>query len=332
MKAIALLSGGLDSTLAIRVILEQDIEVEAVNFFTPFCQCSRKSGCGGYEAKKAADRFGVKLKIFNIFDEYLEMIKSPKFGYGKNLNPCIDCRILMHKKAKEYMKEKDASFIITGEVLGQRPMSQHKPALNIIDRESGLEGLVLRPLSAKLLPPTTPEKEGWVNREKLLEISGRSRKPQMSLAKTYEIGDYPCPAGGCLLTDPGFARRLKDLMKHCEITLGDIELLKVGRHFRLWAQAKAIIGRNKEENERLDALRKPGDIYFEPVEDKGPVGIGRGKFSQQNIVDTSGIIARYCDNHVNGKVKVASHTWPEGKKNLLQVKPWNDTELQKFRL
>jgi tRNA U34 2-thiouridine synthase MnmA/TrmU len=332
MKALALLSGGLDSTLAIRVILEQGIEVEAVNFFTPFCQCSRKSGCGGYEAKRVTDSFGVKLKVFILTTEYFEIIKAPKYGYGKNLNPCIDCRILMHKKAKEYMEEKKASFIITGEVLGQRPMSQHKAALNLIDKESGLKGLVLRPLSARLLSETIPEKERWVNREKLLGISGRSRKPQMTLALNYEIGDYPCPAGGCLLTDLGFCRRLKDLMNYSEIDLNNIELLKIGRHFRLSERAKVIVGRNKEENEKLTHLRKAGDIYFYPLGDKGPVAIGRGRFSDQDIVDISKIIVRYCDDNKKGNIKIASRIWPDGTFKVLVVEAAEDSELQRLRL
>ncbi len=330
MKALALLSGGLDSTLAIRVVLDQGIEVEAVNFFTPFCQCNRKkSGCG-YEAKRVADRFGVKLKIFNIFGEYIKIIENPKHGYGKNLNPCIDCRILMHKKAKEYMEEIGASFVITGEVLAQRPMSQHKAALKIIERESGLEGFVLRPLSANLLPPSIPEKKGWVKREKLLNISGRSRKPQMALAKDYNIGDYPCPAGGCLLTDSGFARRMKDLMAHSEITLNDIELLKVGRHFRLSHSCKIIIGRNKEENENLLKLSKAGDMCFGPIEVKGPIGIGRSDFDQTTIFLSSQIMARYSDG--NGEVGIGYQRLPKGEKGLLRAKPMKDSELQNFRI
>lgn len=332
MKALALLSGGLDSTLAIKVILEQGLEVEALNFFTAFCQCNRKSGCGGYEAKKVADKFGIKLKVFNLDAEYIQMVKNPKFGYGKNLNPCIDCRIFMHQKAKQYMQQIGASFIITGEVLGQRPMSQHKAALNIIDRESDLKGLVLRPLSAKLLPLTIPEKEGWVEREKLLEITGRSRKPQMALAKNYKINDYPCPAGGCLLTDAGFSRRMRDLMDYLEPTLNNIELLKLGRHFRFSPLAKVIVGRNKEENEKIVNLRISGDFYFYPVEDKGPVAIGRGKFSREDIVDASKIVARYSDNYTNGKIKIANLIWPDGKVSLLQVEPMQDAQLEKLRL
>ena len=331
MKALALLSGGLDSTLAIKVILDQGIEVEAVNFFTPFCQCSRKSGCGGYEAKRVANRFGMKLKIFNIATEYIAIVKNPKYGYGKNLNPCIDCRIMMHKKAKEYMEEIGALFVITGEVLGQRPMSQHRAALKIIERKSGLEGLVLRPLSAKLLPMTIAEKEGWVNRERLLEISGRSRKPQMAKAKEFEIGDYPCPAGGCLLTDPGFAQRMKDLMTHCELTLNDIELLKVGRHFRLSPSCKVIVGRNKEENEKLLRLTKRGDICFKPHQIKGPTGVGRGNFDRTTITLASQIIARYSDSLRVEKVNIAIEDFAQEKTSFITAISMSENRLKSFR-
>ncbi len=342
MKALALLSGGLDSTLAIRVVLDQGIEVEAVNCFTPFCLCSRKGSCG-YEAKGATDRLGVKLRIFNISAEYIQLIKSPRYGYGQNLNPCIDCRILMHRKAKEYMKEIGASFVITGEVLGQRPMSQHRRALKIIERESGLEGLVLRPLSAKLLPPSMPEEEGWVDRERLLEISGRSRKPQMALAAKYGIVDYPCPAGGCLLTDPGFARRMKDLMAHSEITLNDIEILKLGRHFRLTPRGKLIVGRNKEENERLLRLAKGDDICFRPVDVKGPIGIGRGDFDQTAVTVASQIMARYSNglpaekanplkDPISDGVKIAIEDYPSGKMVFIIVEGISDNQLKVFRI
>jgi tRNA U34 2-thiouridine synthase MnmA/TrmU len=342
MKALALLSGGLDSTLAIKVVLDQGIEIEAVNCFTPFCQCSGKKGCG-HEAKRATDGLGVRLKIFNISTEYIEVIKAPRHGYGKNINPCIDCRILMLRKAKEYMKETGSSFIITGEVLGQRPMSQHKAALRIIERESGLEGLILRPLSAKLFPPSIPEKEGWINRKRLLEISGRSRKPQMALAAEYGIADYPCPAGGCLLTDPGFTRRMKDLLKHCEITLNDIQLLKLGRHFRLRSQAKLIVGRNKEENETLLGLAKRDDICFRPVDVVGPIGIGRGNFDQNTITLASQIMARYSDGISDDNVSPVKGLDPEGvkiaiedlasrKKDLIIVKGISDSQLEVFRI
>jgi len=193
-----------------------------------------------------------------------------------------------------------------------------------------LEGLVLRPLSANLLPPTVPEEMGIVDREKLLNISGRSRKPQMALARDYKIGNYPCPAGGCLLTDPGFSRRMKDLMAHSEITLNDIELLKVGRHFRLSHSCKIIIGRNKEENERILKLSKVGDLCFEPKEVMGPIGIGRGDFDQIAIFLACQIMARYSDG--NNKVGIIYQRLPDGEKSLLRAKPMQNPELQNFRI
>ncbi len=334
MKAIALLSGGLDSTLAIKVILEQGIEVIALNFTTPFCLCNRRrDSCGGYEAKKVTDKFGIKLKVFNLGEEYLEVVRNPKHGYGKNLNPCIDCRIFIQMKAKEYMEEIGASFLITGEVLGQRPMSQHRNALRTIEKESGLEGLVLRPLSARLLPETIPEKNGWVDRMKLLDISGRSRKPQIAKALEYGINDYPCPAGGCLLTDLGFSRRMRDLLEYTlEPLLNDIELLKLGRHFRLSKKAKLVVGRDEKENEELMRLAKEGDFLFRPIEIKGPVGIGRGIFEDGDIDRGSRIIARYSDGRLNTKIDVSNQILPEGKESLVAVVPLSEIELKEIRI
>jgi tRNA-specific 2-thiouridylase len=227
MKAIALLSGGLDSTLAAKVMMEQGIELEGLNFLTVFCTCTNR-GETCLASQKAVENLGIPLKIFNVSEEYLSVMKHPKHGYGRNMNPCIDCRIFMLKKTKAYMEESGAAFIITGEVLGQRPMSQRKDAMRLIEREAGLEGFILRPLSAKVLPITVPERERWVDREKLLKIEGRSRKPQIELAEHYSIRDYPCSAGGCLLTDPGFSKRMKDLMLHNpEFSLNDVHLLKI---------------------------------------------------------------------------------------------------------
>jgi len=224
MKAIALLSGGLDSTLAARVVIDQGIELEALNFMTVFCNCTNK-GETCLASQKAVDALGIPLKVFNVSEEYLNVVKGPKHGYGRNMNPCIDCRIFMLKRAKAYMEGSGASFLVTGEVLGQRPMSQRRDAMRLIEKEGGLDGLILRPLSAKFLPPTIPEKEGWVDREKLLAIQGRSRKPQIRLAEAFGIRDYPCPAGGCLLTDPQFAKRMKDLIVHNpDFTLNDVHL------------------------------------------------------------------------------------------------------------
>ena len=331
MKALALLSGGLDSSLAIKVVLRQGIDIIAVNFTTPFCLDNKKDICN-YEARRASEELGIELKEIALSWEYIEVVKNPKHGYGKNLNPCIDCRILMFRYAKKLMPELGASFVITGEVLGQRPMSQHKRALELIEREGGLEGLVLRPLSAKLLPISIPEKEGWVKRERLLGISGRSRKPQMAKALDYEIGDYPSPAGGCLLTDFRFSQRLKDLLHNHQIALSDIELLKVGRHFRISPQAKIVVGRNKQENERLLTLIERGDICFAPIEVSGPVGVGRGEFDQATINLASQIIARYSDGDQNRKVRLKVNQSLDGKEESIIVDRITDNQLEVLRI
>ena len=331
IKALALLSGGLDSTLAIKVMLEQGIEVEAINFITPFCLCTPKGSCR-YEARRVTDEFGIELKVISVAQEYIEMVRDPRYGYGKNMNPCIDCRIFMQKKAKEYMKEVDASFIITGDVLGQRPMSQRRDALAIIERDSGLKGLVLRPLSAKLLNPTIPEERGWIDRERLLKISGRSRKVQMELAKEHNIGDYPCPAGGCLLTDPGFAKRMKDLLKHCHPSLNDINLLKVGRHFRLSSGDKIVVGRDKEENERLLGLAKADDLVFKVVNFPGPITIARGNMCPGAIEKAAAITARYCKAKCLSKIEVSYEKLPEGEEKYLTIEPMKEKELALYRL
>jgi len=251
VKAIGLLSGGLDSSLAIKLMLYQEIEVVGLNFITQF-------SAGKEEAIRVASKFGIELKVITFGEEYIRMVKNPGYGYGKNMNPCIDCRILQFKRAKEYMDKIGASFVFTGEVLGERPMSQRRDAINLIEKESGLKGLVLRPLSAKLLPPTIPEKEGLIDRELLLAISGRRRKEQMELAKRFGIS-YPTPAGGCRLTDPNFALRLKESFDHDEDSTRDMHLLRYGRHFRLQTGAKAIVGRNERENEIISNLARKGD-------------------------------------------------------------------------
>jgi tRNA-specific 2-thiouridylase len=292
-KAIALLSGGLDSTLAVKLILDQGIEVEAMNFVTPFCTCNRQGRC---EAQHVADQFGIPIKVIGVVEEFFQVVRKPRYGYGSGMNPCLDCRILMFSRARERMEELDAAFVFTGEVLGERPMSQRREAMRLIERESGLDGRLLRPLSAQLLPPTLPEKEGLVDRDQLLAIEGRSRKPQMALAEQYNINDYPCPAGGCRLTDPGFARRMRDLVRHKEgFDLNDVNLLKVGRHFRLSPEAKAVVGRNQEENRRILALAREGDILFEVQDWGSPVTLLRGQTSEREIQLAAAITVRYSD-------------------------------------
>ncbi|UCG63904.1 MAG: hypothetical protein JSW12_14725 [Deltaproteobacteria bacterium] len=332
IKAVGLLSGGLDSTLAAKLMLEQKIEVYAINFTSPFCTCTpKKAGCASV-VTAVKELGGIPLTRVALGNEYLEIVRNPKHGYGSEMNPCIDCRIIKVRKAGEYMRDIGASFLFTGEVLGQRPMSQRRAVLKLIDRESGFEGSIVRPLSARLLPPAIPEKEGWLERERLLGFRSRSRKPQMALAVKYGIVDYPCPAGGCLLTDPGFARRMKDLMTYSELTVNDTELLKVGRHFRLMPQAKLVVGRNKEENERLLGLAKRDDICFSPIEVKGPIGIGRGNLNREHVQKSVGIMARYCDGGTHGKVKITNRRLPNGKPHVISTMPMQEDNVAEFRI
>lgn len=265
IRALGLSSGGLDSILSALVLRKGGVEVEWISFETPFFSAAK--------AKKAAAVTGIPIIAKSITERYLEMLKSPRFGYGKHMNPCLDCHALMLKIAGETMATQGFHFIFTGEVLGQRPMSQTKPSLRCVEKAAGLVGYVLRPLSAKLLPPTIPEEKGWVHRDELLSISGRSRKPQMALAEEFGITDYPSPAGGCLLTDATFSRRLRDLFAHQKIYRErDFELLKVGRHFRLNAQNKIIVGRTKQDNEKIKGLsRQRGDILLKVSRFPGPI-------------------------------------------------------------
>ncbi len=277
IRAVGLLSGGLDSTIGAKMMLEQGIEVCAINFTSPFCTCTpKKAGCAAVIT--AVRQLGhIPLRRAALRDQYLEMVQNPKYGYGSGLNPCIDCRIMKIRKAGEYMRQIGASFLFTGEVLGQRPMSQHRQAIELIDRESGLQGYILRPLSAAHFEPTIPEKEGWVDRSKLLGISGRSRKEQISLAIEKGIEDYPCPAGGCLLTDKNFANRMRDHFTFTETpSMKDIPLLKVGRHFRLGNGDKVIVARNEREGMTLKKICPKTDNLLSPVNFSGPVVVLQG--------------------------------------------------------
>jgi tRNA-specific 2-thiouridylase len=299
IKALALFSGGLDSILATKLILNQGIDVVALNFVSPFCHCEK----GGRCVTETAEKLGLPLMVLNASDEYLKMVQNPKHGYGKNMNPCIDCRIFIIKKAKKVAEQIGASFIFTGEVLDERPMSQHFQALKIIEEEAGLKGRILRPLSARLLPETIVEKKGLVDRKKLLGIRGRSRKLQIKLAEEFNVKDYPGPAGGCLLTYKEYADKLRDLFQHKKrCSMADVALLKVGRHFRL-GKNKIIVGRNEAENKLLIVNRGRNDYYFEVPDIGSPITVLQGAKTKKAISTAAALTAFYSDTK-DSEVKV----------------------------
>ncbi len=328
IKAVVLFSGGLDSILAVKLIQEQGIEVKGVNFKTPFFGLDKT-----FEAIKNLD---LDLEIIDITQELLEILRNPRHGFGKNMNPCIDCHALMFKKAGEYMIKIGASFILSGEVLGERPMSQNRNSLNIIERESGFEGRILRPLSALLLAETIPEKEGLVERNKLLDISGRSRKRQIELAAKMGIEDYPSPAGGCKLTEPVFSKRLRDLFTQGVFSSEEIELLKLGRHFRLSRDIKLVVGRNKEENKQLLNFFQDEDFLFEAKNLKGPVSLLKkgSKVNNELINKSCRITARYCDRNEeeNEEVNISYYIKSKELVRTMRVKPLIEDELEILRV
>jgi tRNA-specific 2-thiouridylase len=288
VKALGLLSGGLDSILAIKVLQEQGIAVTGISFVTPFFNAEN--------AKKAADELAIPLIEKQITKEHLTMLLKPKHGYGSNMNPCIDCHALMLKIAGGIMEDEGFDFLCTGEVLGERPMSQNKAALKIVARESGYQELILRPLSARLLPETKPEREGKVDRERLLDLSGRQRKRQFELAKHYRLKHLPTPASGCLLTDPGFSARLKDLIgKGGRPDVVDIELLKIGRHVALDKRYKMIIGRNEKDNTALRAVHHDRYLLFAPRGVRGPLCMIPHALDEDLMEKAMKMCASYCD-------------------------------------
>jgi len=291
-KAIGCISGGLDSQLAVCLLQRQGIAVLALHvqhLWHPklLAEDEKPAGVRAVEAR------GVPVRLLDAAEADLDMIQHPQHGFGKRMNPCIDCRIWTLRRARRLMEEEGADFVFTGEVLGQRPMSQHRGALALVEREAGLEDLLLRPLSAKRLPPTRPEREGKVNRDALRDFSGRSRKPQLALAAEFGLTDYPTPAGGCLLTDPGFAYRLRELMGHAAPTIADVELLKVGRHFRLADGSRVVVGRRHEDNLLLEKLFQPGDVRLEADRMTGPTTLLRGDASDENLTIAAGLTLRY---------------------------------------
>lgn len=293
-KAIGLFSGGLDSILAVKLMLEQGIEVEAVHFVTEFSSYAPAESISP-SLHKTADELKIPLKIMDISEEFMDVVKKPVYGYGSGMNPCIDCRIFCLKKTKEYMEKAGASFIFTGEVLGQRPMSQRRDAMNAIERDAGVKGYLLRPLSARLFPSSLAESKGIVAREELLSLSGRSRKPQILLAEKLGIKDYPSSAGGCLLTLKSFARRMKDLSDHKpDFDLKDARLLKYGRHFRMSPSVKLVVSRNEGENYKIAGLKDEHDTILHAEEPLGPVALLRGADGSEFIAEAAAITARYA--------------------------------------
>ncbi|OGH63119.1 MAG: hypothetical protein A3G34_14770 [Candidatus Lindowbacteria bacterium RIFCSPLOWO2_12_FULL_62_27] len=308
MKALALLSGGLDSALAVRVLMDQGIEVQALHFYTGFCITERKRRMGVLDeqdprryksdALSTARSIGVPVEVLDISEEYIRMVTQPKHGYGANANPCIDCRVFMLRAAAEHLEEFGASFVITGEVLNQRPMSQRRPTLGTVETEAGLQGLLLRPLSAKLLPPTIPEERGWVDRERLLAFEGRSRKPQLELAARYGITGFAQPAGGCcFLADETYAERFHELLTHKPdrtLTQDEVMLLGAGRHFRLGDATKLIVGRDRLENNLL-ARYRAGRIYLTCTAVGAPSALLDGPADDGAVRLAAAVIARYSD-------------------------------------
>jgi len=318
VKAVGLMSGGLDSTLAARVLKDQGVEVIGLHFNTGFCTVDHRRAMGrkdedprrlrnpGLQAGAEAD---VEVRVVDIADEYLEMVKHPRHGYGAAANPCIDCRIFMLNKARQIADQEGAEVIFTGEVLGQRPMSQHRNALDLIEKETGLRGRLLRPLSAQHLPATDAEREGRLDRERLLSIKGRSRREQERMAGMMEIDEYPQPSGGCcFLADRNFGRRFHDLVREEEQTgrsagREEIMLLKVGRHFRIAPSTRAVVGRDEAENAFLDRFRA-GRWRLHALDHLGPVTLVTGAPAGEDLEVAAGITARYSDGRGEARVRV----------------------------
>ncbi len=298
IRALGLFSGGLDSMSASALLRAQGIAVELLTLVTPFF--------GPARPRESAAHLGLPHRVVDFTDKFLPLIYSPSHGFGRGHNPCIDCHILMLREAGAMMQAEGFDFVYTGEVLGQRPMSQNRGSLNLIARESGFPELLLRPLSAKLLKTTRPELLGWVDRERLLDISGRGRKRQMALAPELGITRYPAPAGGCLLTDPGYAARLKELLaRQAQGSPREFELLKWGRHFRLAGGAKAVVGRTQKDNEAILALSDPEEVIIKVEECPGPIVLVTKGAGDEDLREAAGLAAAYSDAPAGRPVKVS---------------------------
>jgi len=329
-KAIGCISGGLDSTLAMALIQRQGIEVIALHALHLWHPLPPEAGAKP-RAVRAAESLGIPIRLIDATAADLDMVLHPRHGLGKRMNPCIDCRIWVLGQARALMEAEGAAFVFTGEVLGQRPMSQRRPVMELIERESDLGDLLVRPLSAKRLSPTKPEREGILQREKLLGIVGRSRHEQMALAAELGITDYPSPAGGCLLTDPAFAFRLRELVAHKTPTAADVELLKVGRHLRLADGTLVVIGRNHEDNLRVERLFQPGDVRLEATDIMGPTTLVRGNAGAGNVALAAAITLRYTKTEPDARRRM--NVAPvSAAPYVIEVAPADDAEARRWIL
>jgi tRNA U34 2-thiouridine synthase MnmA/TrmU len=338
-QAVALISGGLDSMLAVRVIQEQGIYVEGINFYTGFCVEGHTHAIRNKDRKKpkrnsalwCAEQLGIKLHIIDIIQEYKNILLNPHHGYGANLNPCLDCKAFMVAKAREWMEQHGFDFIITGEVVGQRPKSQRKETLPVVARESGAGDRLLRPLCAGLLTQTLPEQEGWVDRAQLHSFSGRSRKPQIQLAQSYGFDEWSQPAGGCcFLTDENYSRKLKDLWNHRgerDYELDDIMLLKVGRHLRPASHYKLIVARDEGESRFLQGYQKTF-ITLSAISHPGPLCLVEGDAGEEELELAARVVARFGQGRDSGIVTIEL-TMPGERGRSLEVRPMKPEEVPK---
>ncbi|HOP61757.1 MAG TPA: hypothetical protein PK358_00390 [Spirochaetota bacterium] len=329
IKGIVLYSGGLDSILAAKILMEQEIEITGLYCILPYY--APHMNPEELDSSRLAEKNGLKLIFHRCGKEYIKMLKNPPHGYGKHINPCIDCKLFFMQKAADLMNQMNAEFVATGEVVGQRPMSQQKNTMIHIEKISGLKGRLLRPLSAKILEPTIPELEGKIDRNSLLDISGRGRKRQMELAKLYGIDDYSAPAGGCLFTDKSYSIRVRDLFEfQKEITETDLYLLTIGRHLRINKNLKIIVARNEKESIELEKLILPGDSVIRP-EFKGPSVYVKGIMDDKNINIILSIISRYGKPAV-GEDTVSIFSFDKTSKEIKTVAAIEDDKLNTMRI
>ncbi len=325
VRAIGLISGGLDSLLAVRVVREQGIAVLAVSFESPFFHADR--------ARRAADAAGVPLRVVDFTRDILELIDHPRHGFGQGLNPCIDCHARMLRRADEIRRAEGYDFLFTGEVLDQRPMSQTNRTLKLVAQEGGVEEVLVRPLSAQVLPESAVERRGWIDRARLLGLRGRSRRGHREVAARYGITDLPAVAGGCCLAEPNFAARLRELRRHGESgDLDAIRLLFHGRHFRLSPEIKFIVGRDEADNAALERLRPRGYLLLHAAEGNGPTCLLQATANDRELAEAAAILARYLKAAARGPVRIAVRMPDESREEALTASPMPDDLFQRKRI